>query len=137
MESPTVVLDGAHNPGAAKGLKQAIVEEFNYERLLLALGIMNDKDYRRIISTLVPLADMTVLCKPRCERAASPEVLLNEVKRIERKGEIVEDVGEAVQHLLSMATERDLICITGSFYTIGEAKAYLSRAFKQFLDAKT
>ncbi len=135
MESPKVVLDGAHNPGAAKSLKEAILQEFNYERLLLALGIMNDKDYRGIISTLVPLADMTVLCKPRCERAALPQVLLNEVTRIEKWGEIVEDVGEAVQYLLSRATKRDLICITGSFYTIGEAKAYLSRSTRQSLDA--
>lgn len=135
MESPTVLLDGAHNPGAAKSLKDAILEEFTYERLLLVLGIMNDKDYRRIISTLVPLADTTVLCKPRCERAALPQVLLNEVTRIEKRGRIVEDVREAVQYLLSRATERDLICITGSFYTIGEAKAYLWRFKRQSLDA--
>lgn len=135
MDSPTVLLDGAHNPGAAKSLKEAILEEFAYERLLLVLGIMNDKDYRRIISTLVPLADMTVLCKPRCERAALPQVLLNEVTRIEKRGKIVEDVGEAVQYLLSLATEGDLVCITGSFYTIGEAKAYLSRSQGQSLDA--
>jgi len=135
MESPTVLLDGAHNPGAAKKLKEAILEEFAYELLLLVLGIMNDKDYRRIISILVPLADMTVLCKSRCERAALPQVLLNEVTRIGKRGKIVEDVGEAVQHLLSLATERDLICVTGSFYTIGEAKAYLSRSKRQSLDA--
>jgi folylpolyglutamate synthase/dihydropteroate synthase len=46
-------------------------------------------------------------------------------------------VGEAVQHLLSMASERDIICITGSFYTIGEAKDYLSRSKKQSLDANS
>ncbi len=135
MESPTVFLDGAHNPGAAKRLREAIIEEFSYDRLLLALGIMNDKDYRRIISILVPLAEMSILCKPRCERAISPQVLLNEVKRIGKRGKVVEDVGEAVQHLLSMASERDLICITGSFYTIGEAKAFLSRSNRQSLDA--
>jgi len=134
MESPAIVLDGAHNPGAAKRLKEAILEEFTYERLLLVLGIMSDKDYRKIISILGPLADMTVLCKPRCERAALPQVLLNEVTRIEKRGKIVEDVGEAVRYLLSLATERDLICITGSFYTIGEAKAYLSRSKRQSLD---
>jgi dihydrofolate synthase/folylpolyglutamate synthase len=134
MKSPTVVLDGAHNPGAAKRLKEAILEEFIYERLLLAMGVMSDKDYRRIISILVPLADMTVLCKPRCERAAPPQVLLNEVRRIKKRGKIVEDVGEAVKYLLSSATERDLICITGSFYTIGEAKAYLSRSKRQSLN---
>jgi len=135
MESPMVLLDGAHNPGAAKRLKEAILEEFTYERLLLVLGIMNDKDYRKIISILVPVADMTVLCKPQCERAALPQVLLSELTHIEKRGKIIEDVGEAVQHLLSMATERDLICITGSFYTIGEAKAYLSRSKRQSLDA--
>ncbi|UCD70778.1 MAG: bifunctional folylpolyglutamate synthase/dihydrofolate synthase [Syntrophobacterales bacterium] len=134
MESPMVLLDGAHNPGAAKSLKEAIVEEFVYERLLLVLGIMNDKDYRRIISILVPLADMTVLCRPRCERAALPQALFNEVNRIEKKGKIIEDVGEAVQHLLSIASEKDLICITGSFYTIGEAKAFLSRPKRQSPD---
>ena len=127
MESPMVVLDGAHNPGAARKLGEAIIEEFTYDRFLLVLGIMNDKDYRRIISTLVPLADMTVVCKPRCERAASPQVLLDEVARIGKRGKIIEDVGESVEYLLSMATERDLVCITGSFYTIGEAKAYLLR----------
>jgi dihydrofolate synthase/folylpolyglutamate synthase len=134
-ETPTVLLDGAHNPGAAQRLKEAITEEFSYERLLLALGIMNDKNYRRIISILAPLADITVLCKPRCERAAPPHVLLQEVERIGRKGKVVEDVGEAVQNLLSIATERDLICITGSFYTIGEAKASLLRSTGQSLDA--
>jgi dihydrofolate synthase/folylpolyglutamate synthase len=136
-EAPMVLLDGAHNPSAARKLKEAIAQEFPHERLFLVLGIMNDKDYRRIISILVPSADMTVLCKPRCERAAPPQMLLNEVKRIEKKGEIVEDVGEAVQHLLSMASERDIICITGSFYTIGEAKDYLSRSKKQSLDANS
>jgi len=135
MQPPTVLLDGAHNPGAAQRLREAIAEEFSYERLLLALGIMNDKDYRRIISILVPLADMTLLCKPRCERAAPPQVLLNEVRRIGGKGKTVEDVGEAVQSLLSMASKRDLICITGSFYTIGEAKAFLLRLKRQSLDA--
>ena len=135
MESPTVLLDGAHNPDAARRLREALVEECSYERLLLAMGIMSDKDYRRIISILVPLAEMTILCKPRCERALPPQVLLNEVKRIGKRGKVVEDVGEAVQDLLSMASERDLICITGSFYTIGEAKAFLSRSNRQSLDA--
>ena len=55
------------------------------------------------------------------------KVLLDEVARIGKRGKIVEDVGESVEYLLSMATERDLVCITGSFYTIGEAKAYLLR----------
>jgi dihydrofolate synthase/folylpolyglutamate synthase len=131
MESPRVLLDGAHNPGAAKRLKEAISEEFTYERLLLALGIMSDKDYRRIISILVPLADMIVLCKPRSERAALPRVLLNEVERTGKRGKIIEDVGEAARYLLSMATKRDLVCITGSFYTIGEAKASLSSPGKR------
>jgi len=135
LECPTVLLDGAHNPVAAQRLREALVDGFHYERLLLALGIMNDKDYRRIISILVPLAEVIVLCKPRCERAASPQVLLNEVKRMGKRGKVVEDVGEAVQSLLSMASGKDLVCITGSFYTIGEAKAFLSSSKRQSLDA--
>jgi Folylpolyglutamate synthase len=52
-----------------------------------------------------------------------------------KRGKVVEDVGEAVQSLLSMASGKDLVCITGSFYTIGEAKAFLSSSKRQSLDA--
>jgi dihydrofolate synthase/folylpolyglutamate synthase len=41
-----------------------------------------------------------------------------------KKGEIVEDLKEAIDRGLSITADEDLLCITGSLYTVGEARAY-------------
>ncbi|MBW2058114.1 MAG: bifunctional folylpolyglutamate synthase/dihydrofolate synthase [Deltaproteobacteria bacterium] len=125
-EKPWVVLDGAHNPAAAVALRDALSRNFSYHRCYLLLGIMKDKEVERIVSILAPLSDLTVVCKPRQDRAAAPERLMKALETAGAKGQIVPDVAEGLDALLSMAGSDDLICATGSFYTIGEAKAHLS-----------
>ena len=44
---------------------------------------------------------------------------------VDRMVEVIPDVAEGLDALLSMAGSDDLICVAGSFYTIGEAKAHL------------
>jgi dihydrofolate synthase/folylpolyglutamate synthase len=41
-----------------------------------------------------------------------------------KKAEIAEDLREAIERGLSLTREEDLLCITGSLYTVGEAKSY-------------
>jgi len=35
--------------------------------------------------------------------------------------EIIEDISDAISKAINMADSKDLICITGSFFTVGEA----------------
>ena len=74
--SPRVVLDGAHNPAGALVLRESLEEEFQFDRLILLLGIMKDKDLKSILQTLAPLADQIILSRPHTERASSPFQLL-------------------------------------------------------------
>jgi dihydrofolate synthase/folylpolyglutamate synthase len=122
---PWVVLDGAHNPAAARALHDALCQEFLYDRCYLLLGIMKDKEVEPIVSILAPLSHEAVLCKPRQDRAAPPERLLKALEAVGGRGRIIPDVTEGLDALLSMAGPDDLICVTGSFFTIGEAKAHL------------
>lgn len=124
---PWVVLDGAHNPAGAQALREALSENFSYDRCYLLLGIMKDKEVERIVSILAPLSHETILCKPRQDRAAAPERLLKALEAVGGKGRIIPDVAEGLDALLSMAGSNDLICVAGSFYTIGEVKAHLLR----------
>jgi len=124
---PWVILDGAHNPAGAHALKEALVRHFSYDRCYLLLGIMKDKDVEEIISILAPLADEIVLCRPRQDRAAPPERLLEAMEALRGRGRIIPDVAEGLDVLLSTAGPNDLICVAGSFTTIGEAKAHLLR----------
>ncbi len=121
---PRVILDGAHNPEGALSLKAALERDFSYHRLILLVGIMKDKDIRAILTPLVPLADHVILTRPSIERAASPQTLRKAMGRNGERAELVDDLKEAIERGLSLTDENDLLCITGSLYTVGEARSY-------------
>ena len=123
--SPPIILDGAHNPGGALALKKSLESEFGYHRLILLIGVMKDKDIRSILHLLAPLANHLILTKPHHDRAASPSALREALGQNGKKAEIVEDLQEAIQRGISITGEEDLLCITGSLYTVGEARDHL------------
>ncbi len=122
--SPRVVLDGAHNPAGALVLKESLEKELRYDHLILLIGVMKDKDIESILHLLAPLADRIILTRPNNDRAAPPALLKKALGQNGKKAEIVEDLKGAIDRGLSMTGERDLLCITGSLYTVGEARAY-------------
>ncbi len=122
---PRVLLDGAHNPAGALVLRDSLRKEFRFDRLILLMGIMKDKDIQSILQTLAPLADRIILSRPHTERASSPARLLDTLGTCGKKAEIIEDFSQAIERGLSMTRKEDLLCITGSLYTVGEARDYL------------
>lgn len=126
-DSPPILLDGAHNPGATRILKKALEEEFPHRRLILVLGIMGDKEIGKMMSNLVPLADLLILTRPDMERAASLEILRKHASPWGKPALEIGDVGGAVEKARSEAGRGDLVVVTGSLYTVGEARAYLIR----------
>jgi len=122
--NPLILLDGAHNPMATETLKKALRNDFTYKRLFLILGIMEDKNFKTIISKLAPLADEIIFTKPKYSRAASPRLLSRHAGRFNKISRIIEGIDEAIKYSLSSAQREDLICITGSLFTIGEAKEF-------------
>lgn len=122
--SPRVVLDGAHNPAGALVLKEALEKEFQYEHLVLLVGIMQDKDIESMLHLLAPLADHIILTRPHTDRAAPPATLRKALGRNGKRAEVVEDLHKAVEKGLALTGNEDLLCITGSLYTVGEAKSY-------------
>jgi dihydrofolate synthase / folylpolyglutamate synthase len=125
--SPRIVLDGAHNSAGAAILKESLKQEFQYRHLILLIGIMKDKDIGSILHSLLPMADHVILSKPNMDRAAPPGLLKKSSGRYQRKTEVIEDLEKAIEKGISMAGEEDLLCITGSLYTVGEARAYFLR----------
>jgi dihydrofolate synthase/folylpolyglutamate synthase len=122
--SPRVILDGAHNPAGASVLKASLEKEFQYRHLILLIGIMKDKDIPSMLHLLAPLADHIILTKPHTDRATPPSMLKKALGQNGKKSEIAEDFKEAIERGLSLTREEDLLCITGSLYTVGEARAY-------------
>jgi len=122
--SPRVILDGAHNPAGALVLKESLEKEFQYQNLILLIGIMKDKDIPSMFHLLAPLAHHIILTKPHTDRATAPSLLKKALGQNGKKAEIAEDLTEAIERGLSLTRKDDLLCITGSLYTVGEARAY-------------
>ena len=120
-----ILLDGAHNPGATEILKKALETGYPRRRLIVVLGIMADKDIPAMMKDIVPLADLLFLTKARIERAASLELLEAESLSYEKTSRKFATVAEALDEALIQAGKEDLILVTGSFYTVGEARAHL------------
>ena len=126
-DSPPILLDGAHNPGATKILRQALDEEFPFRRLILVLGIMGDKEIPKMMPNLVPPADLLILTRPHMERAASLELLRKHASPWKKPTLEISDVGGALEKAMGEAGREDLVVVTGSLYTVGEARAHLIR----------
>ncbi len=122
--SPKVVLDGAHNPAGALVLREALEKAFQYQHLILLMGVLKDKAFESILHLLTPLADHIILTKPNNDRAAPPSLLKKALGKNGKRAEIIEDLKEAIERGLSITGQEDLFCITGSLYTVGEARAY-------------
>ena len=125
-QKPAVVLDGAHNPEAWKALREALRKYFIFKNLFMVIGIMQDKDINRMIETLTPDAHTVIFCKPKMDRAAGKTAIASCMAAFPKKKILwIEDTATAVNKALELAAPDDLICVTGSLFTVGEAREYL------------
>jgi len=123
---PLVVLDGAHNPGATEGLAETLAE-FDYDDLLVVFGAMHDKDHRRM-AELLPTPDAVFTCRPDLDRAEDQEVLAT-VFAAEGVADVtaMSAVESAVERALDAAGPDDCVLVTGSLFTVGEARTRWTR----------
>jgi len=126
-ENPLILLDGAHNPAGMNMLVKTIREDFSDYRLILVLGVLKDKDVKTMASTIVPISDEVIVTKSGNPRAADPQMLMEMIKgSYVNKNVVVEDsIPRAIDHAKHIAKQKDLICVTGSLFTVGEARGYI------------
>jgi len=123
-QSPDIYLDGAHNPASAQVLADALRDlKRSYRRMVLVVGILKDKDYRGILDRLVPLADRVVLTRPNYSRALDTASLAAEISTLHGDVASTGSVAEAIDLARRETARDDLIIITGSLYTVGDARA--------------
>jgi dihydrofolate synthase/folylpolyglutamate synthase len=124
---PLLIVDGAHNIGAARQMKQSIKQYLDFERAILVMGTSQDKDIASLVSELSPLFDQVMVTRSRHPRAMAPALLAAEFTRHGVKAEVVPDVASALSRALALAGERDLVCVAGSLFVVGEAMEQVAR----------
>jgi dihydrofolate synthase/folylpolyglutamate synthase len=132
MESPLVILDGAHNLHAAKVLGEYLSSFLKGRKLTLVLGILSDKPHAKMLEYLVPLAERVIITRAKIDRSLDPSTLKQAAERLTRKPvTIMEDVKDAVTHAVETSDRADVICIAGSLYVVGEAKEKFDNTLDQ------
>lgn len=126
---PLTILDGAHNPAAARVLADylRVFRLFHPgRRVILVLGMMGDKDHVGFVEPLMDLVDEVVLTEVDLPRSATVQELQaaigNRWPRVYMKGEL----SDALKQARQLAGADDLICVTGSLMLVGDVKG-LSR----------
>jgi dihydrofolate synthase / folylpolyglutamate synthase len=123
-KNPTILLDGAHNVAAVRALARSIQSDFSYNRLILVIGIMADKDIPTLLRAIVPISDRVFYTRPVYSRAADPHVLMEKARPLNTPGEAIFSLREAIEKAKKIASTRDLIVICGSLFTVGEALTF-------------
>ncbi len=118
---PLFLVDGAHNADSARRLKEAIKQYFDFQRLVLIIGVSSDKDIAGIAGELAPLSTVAIATRSRHPRALAPSLLLEELLKHGAYTELTESVAAATRRALALAEPRDLICATGSLFIAAEA----------------
>jgi dihydrofolate synthase / folylpolyglutamate synthase len=120
---PLLVLDGAHNPAGAQALAAAMRESFRWERLHLVVAISASKDLSGIAEALASLADDVVVTRNDSARSADPSDVASAFGGdVERAASVADAIDEARQR----AAPDDVILVTGSLFTVADAKRALT-----------
>jgi dihydrofolate synthase/folylpolyglutamate synthase len=125
---PTIVVDGAHNPAGAEALASALTEAFGWSRLHLVMDISANKDVGGIVAALAPLADRSYAARNASTRSADGERVAQTLARAGIPVETFGSVADALHAARDSAGADDLILVTGSLYTVADARRALGRA---------
>ncbi|MFO8031370.1 MAG: folylpolyglutamate synthase/dihydrofolate synthase family protein [Desulfohalobiaceae bacterium] len=127
QDRPKIMLDGAHNPEAIKVLAQCLNPSLEYQRLILVLGMMADKEIEKMLAQILPRTDYAIFTRPVYERALDPEELRSRATPWNVASHAEQSLPRALDQAQDLATPEDLILVCGSLFTVGEALEHLQR----------
>lgn len=118
--SPDIYIDGAHNEGAAISLRDSIEIYFTNRRLIFMIGVLADKDYKRMIQILAPLADTIITLTPDNPRALPSYKLAEEIRAYGVRVFDENYLEHATRRMYELAGKDDIVFAFGSLSFLGD-----------------
>ena len=127
-ENPPVFMDGAHNPSAARALRDMLTELCPGRAVHLLLGISREKAVDEFGKILGRMAVSTTCAKSGHPRAMDPQELSRRIAQYCPTVHVITDPVDALTYLLNTVQETDVIVVTGSLFFVGELRTAFRRA---------
>jgi len=126
---PLIILDGAHNPAAARALGSTMERLLPNLHRTVVFAAMADKDVVGIARELGPVADRVIVTTvPDAHRAASIEMLLGAFGPYVKRLGAEEAPERALNRALREVEASSALIVTGSMYLVGYARRILMGA---------
>ncbi|MFL2870180.1 MAG: bifunctional folylpolyglutamate synthase/dihydrofolate synthase [Pirellulaceae bacterium] len=131
-KAPTILMDVAHNRDSIEALLKHVTSAYSGTRKHLLISISQDKQHNRIVESVLPIFDTVVFTTYRSNaRGVNSLNLLKDVESEQQHHAFatmptrsqpvcIDPPATALRYLTDLANSEDLICITGSFFLVGE-----------------
>lgn len=119
QRSPTVLLDGAHNPDKLGAILPLIQQA--EKRTITVLALKKGKDATQIVPAVAQMSDLLILTE-FAPKGLWQSVPAEELAQLVAEGMVVKGAETAVRYALSIAQPNDLIWVTGSLYLVGDVR---------------
>ena len=120
--------DAVMSTSGMEALVSALTEVFGWSLLHLVIAISANKDVDGIVAALAPLADRAYAARNASTRSAVGERVAQSLASARVPVEAFGSVAEALQAARDSAGADDLILVTGSLYTVADARRALGKA---------
>ena len=130
-KKPLVLLDGAHNIDGITRLAESMEAYFKEKKVTLILGVLGDKEYKKMAEKILPFAECAVLTEPESERKLDVFTLEKSIADFKGSIYLEKEIENACEKALEVTAEDGVILCCGSLYMIGAARTeFLKREKK-------
>ena len=111
-------VDVGHNVDAAVALAQAIQQMQPSGRVVVLLGMLEDKDSEAFVQAMANAVDEWWLLALDCDRGQSAQQLAQKLPDDITPAALFDDADAALQHAVSSLDNQDILLAAGSFMTV-------------------
>ncbi len=125
IDKKIFILDSAHNEESAKCVVEALNSHFKYRNIISVIGIVKGKDVKGILNNISKISYKVIITEPITHKDLDTEHVYKTAKALKKDTFIIKNIYNAIDTASKLASKKDIILITGSFYTTSPARKYL------------
>jgi len=117
-----MILDGAHNPGAARLLRESLDAYYPDKERIWIYSSISTKNYEEVMEILFRHGDMVILTRSNSGAAVSPKILKSKLvqKNMPCKIYATKNIKESINLYLELITNKNIGIMAGSLYSAGD-----------------